>query len=230
MKKVSIIIPTFNEAENIAKTLQCAQTGTDIEIIVVDGGSEDKTIEIVRQMSANVIASPQLGRAAQMNYGAEKATGEILLFLHGDTRLPLGYDAEIRTILGKSGVVAGAFELKIDAPLRSLRWVERMVRVRSRFLQLPYGDQGIFLKTSTFKELSGFPILPIMEDFEFVRRLKRRGKIAIASLPVTTSARRWLKLGVVKTTALNQLIILAYFLGIPPDRLRSWYRGLSKSA
>lgn len=224
MKTISIIIPTFNEAANIEQTLQCAQRGSEIEIIVVDGGSKDKTIEIVRKLGANVILSSQPGRAVQMNMGAEQAKGEILLFLHGDTRLPLGYDEEIRTILGQSGVVAGAFELKIDSPLRSLRWVEIGVRMRSRFLQLPYGDQAIFLKTSVFQEIGGFPLLPIMEDFESIAQLKRRGKIAIASLPVTTSARRWLKLGVVKTTALNQLIILGYFLGIPPSKLRSWYR------
>jgi rSAM/selenodomain-associated transferase 2 len=159
-----------------------------------------------------------------MNAGAAVATGEILLFLHADTHLPTQFERLVRQALQNAGTVAGAFELKIDAQLRGLRLVERMVNVRSRFLSMPYGDQAIFLKATVFHEIGGFPDLPIMEDFELMLRLKRLGRITIVPAPVLTSGRRWQKLGVVKTTLINQLIIAGYFLGIPPAQLVRWYR------
>jgi rSAM/selenodomain-associated transferase 2 len=229
LSKISIIIPTLNEATTLDATLRCAQTGANIEIIVVDGGSQDHTVECARSRGLKVILSPQPGRAAQMNAGAAIATGDLLLFLHADTHLPPDYDRHVRAILSQPQVIAGAFALSIDAPLPSLRWVEKMVNARSRFLQLPYGDQALFLKTSVFEQLGGFPDLPIMEDFEFVRQLKRHGKIAIASVAVLTSPRRWLKLGVFRTTLINQAIVLGYFLGVPPVQLRQWYKGIRNS-
>jgi rSAM/selenodomain-associated transferase 2 len=221
---ISIIIPTLNEATQIAKTLQNAQTANDIEIIIVDAGSQDNTIECAQSLGVKVLISPQPGRAAQMNCGATQATGDILLFLHADTQLPPHYDCFIREALAQPGVIAGAFHLGIDSPESRLRWVEKMVSVRSRFLQLPYGDQALFLTRETFITCGGFPDLPIMEDFEFVRCLKRQGKIILLPASVTTSARRWQKLGVFKTTIINQIIVLGYFLGVSPQQLRDWYR------
>ncbi|MDY6783690.1 MAG: TIGR04283 family arsenosugar biosynthesis glycosyltransferase [Cyanobacteriota bacterium] len=226
MSKISIVIPTLNEARTLEKTIDRAQTGSNVEIIVVDGGSQDPTVEIARSRGVQTIVSPQPGRAAQMNAGGAIATGNILLFLHADTHLPPEYDKAVRAALSQPHVVAGAFELNIDSSLPSLRWVEKMVSARSRFLQLPYGDQALFLQTSLFEELGGFPNFPIMEDFEFVRHLKRRGKIAIVPTAVLTSPRRWLKLGVFRTTFINQAIVFGYFLGIPPTQLRRWYRGI----
>lgn len=221
---ISIIIPTLNEATQIATTLHHAQTADCVEIIIVDAGSQDKTVECAQNLGVRVFVAPQPGRAAQMNFGATQATGEILLFLHTDTRLPLGYDVLIREALANSDVVAGAFLLAIDGTQPGLRWVEKMVSWRSRFWQFPYGDQALFLTAQTFKDLGGFPDLPIMEDFEFIRSLKRQGKIAIAPAAVLTSARRWQKLGILRTTLINQLIVLGYFLGISPQKLRYWYR------
>ncbi|MCX7596885.1 MAG: TIGR04283 family arsenosugar biosynthesis glycosyltransferase [Fischerella sp.] len=221
--KISIIIPTLNEAEHIQAALTSIHPNTDVEVILVDGGSHDDTVEIARSFDVKIL-STTCGRAIQMNAGALAASGDILLFLHADTRLPIGFDVMVRTALAEPGIVAGAFALRIDAEMASLRLVEWGVNVRSHFLQMPYGDQAIFLTRKIFNDIGGFPELPIMEDFELIRRLKSQGKIALISVPVTTSARRWLQKGVWQTTLLNQIIIIAYFLGVSPERIRSWYR------
>ncbi|MFS0515249.1 TIGR04283 family arsenosugar biosynthesis glycosyltransferase [Nostoc sp. UIC 10607] len=221
--RISIIIPTLNEAGNIKEAIATTQPNTNIEVIIVDGGSKDDTIEIAESLGVKVISSSP-GRAAQMNTGAVAATGEILLFLHADTCLPIEFDDMVRTALQQPGTVAGAFKLRIDASLLSLRWVEWGINVRSHFFQMPYGDQAIFLTKAIFQEIGGFPELPIMEDFELMRRLKRIGQIVIIPTPVITSARRWLQKGVLKTTLLNQIVITAYLIGVSPERIRRWYR------
>ena len=221
--KISIIIPVLNEALAISTVIERLGDASDIEIIVLDGGSEDETVNIAKSFSIKVICTTP-GRASQMNAGAAMATGDILLFLHGDTILPTNFDTLIREILQDSQVIAGAFELRIDSQRRGVRLIERMVNLRSHFLSMPYGDQGIFLKTAVFHDIGGFPNLPIMEDFELIRCLRKEGKIAIIPAPVITSGRRWEKLGVVKTTLINQLIVAGYFLGIPPADLVGWYR------
>jgi len=222
--KISIVIPVLNEAKSLSSIL--AIQAPNIEIIVVDGGSQDETVEIAKSYGFKVLHS-DLGRAIQMNAGAEIATGEILVFLHADTQLPEGFDRMIRETLLTS--IAGAFELKIDSDLPGLRWVERGVNLRSRFLQMPYGDQAIFLQTETFHTIGGFPELPIMEDFEFVRTLRQKGRIAIVPHAVITSGRRWQKYGVLRTTIVNQIVILAYLLGVSPSQIRHWYRTGLKS-
>lgn len=224
--KISVIIPVLNEAATIQETLSEFPAVSGVEVIIVDGGSQDETVTLAQSMGMKVISAP-LGRASQMNAGAAVATGDILLFLHGDTRLPHEFDHWVRQILQEPGTIAGAFELRIDSEQRGLRWVERMVNWRSHFLALPYGDQAIFLKAAVFRDLGGFPELPIMEDFEFIRGLRRLGKIGIIPTPVITSGRRWQRLGVLKTTLINQLIIAGYYLGISPNRLVRWYRGKS---
>jgi rSAM/selenodomain-associated transferase 2 len=218
--KISIIIPVLNEAKAIALTINQAQNATAVEIIVVDGGSTDGTRQAANHVQ--VITTPP-GRAVQMNAGAAVAGGDILLFLHADTLLPVGFDTWVRQTLAQPRIMAGAFELKIDGQSPGLRLVEKMVNWRSRYCQMPYGDQAIFLKTTTFQELGGFPQQPIMEDFELIRRLQRQGKIAIAPFPVITSARRWQKLGILQTTLINQIVIVAYFCGVSPNRLAFWY-------
>lgn len=221
--KISIIIPTLNEAGNIKEAIAITQLSTNVEVIVVDGGSRDDTVKIAQSLGVKVISSSP-GRAMQMNAGAVAASGDILLFLHADTRLPTGFDEMVRTALQQSETVAGAFKLRINASLLSLRWVEWGVNVRSHFCQMPYGDQAIFLTKKVFQEIGGFPELLIMEDFELMRRLKRIGRIVIIPTPVLTSARRWLKKGVFKTTLLNQVVIIAYLLGFSPERIYRWYR------
>jgi len=230
LRRISIIIPTLNEAANLLPTLASTQNAPDTEVIVVDGGSIDETVDVARSWGIEVIPSAP-GRARQMNVGAARAMGEVLLFLHGDTCLPSGFDQYVRKILDRPGVVAGAFRLRIDANLPGLRIMERLVDVRSRPLQFPYGDQAIFLRPELFWDMGGFPEMPIMEDFELVRRLRRRGRIVTAPVPVLTSARRWKNLGIVRATFINYAIPLAYYLGASPSRLARWYgraRGIQK--
>ncbi|WRH65980.1 MAG: TIGR04283 family arsenosugar biosynthesis glycosyltransferase [Planktothrix sp. GU0601_MAG3] len=221
--KISIIIPVLNEAENIGLVTSTIQRAENIEIIIVDGGSQDNTVQIAQGLGVKVILTNR-GRALQMNTGAKIATGEILLFLHGDTQLPQGFETEIRKTFNNSNIIAGAFQLKIKAINWSLRFIETTVFWRSKYLQMPYGDQAIFLKATTFWEIGGFPEQPIMEDFEFIRRLNRLGKIEILSSSVITSGRRWQKLGILKTTLINQCMVIGYYLRISPTKLAQWYR------
>ena len=221
---ISIIIPTLNEAESIRSLLPELADLPGIELLVVDGGSTDNTVDIARSSGAEVlIASP--GRAEQMNTGAAAARGKIFLFLHCDTKLATGFAGQIRNTLRQPGISAGAFQLSINGKGFGLRILEHLVNFRSKILQMPYGDQGIFVTADMFFSVGGFPAQPIMEDFELMRRLKKRGKIEILSLAVSTSARRWKKLGLLKTTLLNQSIIIGYLLGVNPEKLAKWYRG-----
>ena len=241
MTKISIIIPVLNEAKTIKQVLANLESASNIEIIVVDGGSQDETVEIVKSLGIKILSTPP-GRAMQMNAGAAIATGDILLFLHADTLLPANFDRLIRQTLFNYAIenlhsqvgtwergnsenpIAGAFELAIDAEIAGIRLVEKMVNWRSHFFSLPYGDQAIFLKADVFRDMGGFPEIPIMEDFVFIRHLKKLGKIAIVNVPVITSGRRWQKLGIFKTTYINQMMIIGYFLGISPVKLARFYR------
>jgi rSAM/selenodomain-associated transferase 2/rSAM/selenodomain-associated transferase 1 len=222
-QKISIIIPVLNEAATIARTLSHLDGGDKLEVIVVDGGSSDETTELAGSRRAKVIQSNP-GKAVQMNTGAAAAAGDILVFLHADTLLPEDFSHQIVSALNQNGVAAGAFRLTIDSSGAGIRIIERMANLRSRFLRLPYGDQALFVRKTLFDEIGGFPDMPIMEDFILVRRLKRKGKIVIVPAAVVTSPRRWLHLGIFKTWLINQLIIIAYYLGIPPERLTRLYR------
>jgi rSAM/selenodomain-associated transferase 2 len=226
---LSIVIPTLNEAAVLAETLAAIGVDPNIEVLVVDGGSQDDTCSIAQSWGTKLLHSNP-GRAQQMNLGAQTAQNDILLFLHGDTLLPLHYYRLIVATINQPHTIAGAFDLTINAPDVSLRLVEWGVRLRSRLLQLPYGDQGIFLKRETFARIGGYPNLAIMEDYQFINNLKRLGQIAIVPIPVKTHPRRWQKLGILRTTVINQIMILGYHLGIPPEKLRAWYRWYNQSS
>ncbi|MBP0013999.1 MAG: TIGR04283 family arsenosugar biosynthesis glycosyltransferase [Roseofilum sp. SBFL] len=220
---ISVIIPVLNEVDQILSTVARVQQGKEVEIIVVDGGSTDGTVESLKQEGIKVIQTTP-GRGHQMNEGARNARGEYLLFLHGDTRLPREYDEWVRDILPQPEVVAGAFELRIGSENWGYRMVEWGVKWRSHLCQLPYGDQAIFLSRARFEQVGGFPELPILEDWHLIQSLKPLGKIAIAPLPVVTSARRWQRLGIWRTTAINQGVLIANFLGVDLHRIARWYR------
>lgn len=218
---VSVIIPTLNEERTLPTTLRSLPLSPATEVFVCDGGSTDRTCEVAESCGATVLRCGR-GRGLQMNAGAAVARGEILLFLHADARLPNDFADQVRSGLPAT-CAGGAFQLRIDHSHRLLRLVEFGTRLRSRWLQLPYGDQAIFVRGETFYSLGGFRDDPLMEDFEFCRRLSRRGRIALLDSAVTVSARRWLRLGVVRTTLWNQFIIAAWYAGVPPARLAKWY-------
>jgi rSAM/selenodomain-associated transferase 2/rSAM/selenodomain-associated transferase 1 len=219
---LSIIIPTLNEEQRIEETLSRIVGHADIEVIVADGGSEDATRTIAERMDARVIVT-SAGRGRQLNAGAAIASGDVLLFLHADCRLPDGYHDLIRSTLS-ARVIAGAFTLSIDGDRTGLRLIEQGVKLRSKLLGRPYGDQGIFLRSDWFFRMDGFPNWPILEDVELCRRIRKHGKISIASAAITTSARRWMKLGLWRTTMLNQICLIGFYLGVSPETLNRWYR------
>jgi rSAM/selenodomain-associated transferase 2/rSAM/selenodomain-associated transferase 1 len=223
VQNISIIIPALNEAAAIVRTFSNLEGVENLEVIVIDGGSIDETAELAGFRGATVIQSNP-GKALQMNTGAKAAAGDILVFLHADTLLPEGFSHQIVSALNQNGVAAGAFRLTINSTRAGIRIIERMANLRSRLLQLPYGDQALFLRKVLFEEIGGFPELPIMEDFILIRRLKRKGKIVIVPAAVVTSPRRWTHLGIFKTWLINQLIIIAYYLGFSPERLTRLYR------
>ena len=220
---ISIIIPTLNEEDTIGNLLSTLQEIPETELLVVDGGSTDRTVALAGSMGAKVLTAGP-GKASQMNAGAEAARSDILLFLHSDTILSPGFATQIVNVLQQPGVVAGAFSMAIAGRGVGLRLLEHLINFRSRALQMPYGDQALFMTTGVFSAVDRFPLLPIMEDFELVRKLRRRGKIRILPLKATTSARRWKKLGLLRTTLRNQGIIIGYFLGVSPEKLAAWYR------
>ena len=219
---LDVIIPTLNEAASITTTLAHIQNRPDVEVIVADGGSSDQTVELARATGATVVHCNQ-GRGRQLNAGAALASGEVLLFLHADTWLPEDFANHVWQTL-REGNSGGAFRLHIGDGGWMLRLIEFAANLRSRWLQLPYGDQAIFVNASDFFRLNGFQHWPLMEDYDFCRRLRKTGRIALVPSSVTTSARRWQRLGVLRTTLTNLACVVAFRLGVSPVTLASWYR------
>ena len=219
--KLSIIIPTLNEADILGNTLQSLKD-QPFEMIVVDGGSKDDTVGVARQYTSHVLIS-RTGRGIQQDIGAHQARGDVLLFLHADTILPLGYQHLIDQALAHPGVVFGAFRLRIHPPKPSLDLVAFMAILRSRLLKLPYGDQALFVRRAVYFQVGGFQDWPIMEDVDLVRRLNCAGSFKLARGFVQTSARRWQKENIVHTTLRNWSLIIRYCLGVSPHDLARHY-------
>lgn len=219
---LSVVIPVLNEARAIAHAIRQIQTSR-CEVLVVDGGSEDRTVDIARECGATVITGLR-GRARQQNAGAAEARGKTLLFLHADTSLPPDFDHQVFNTLMDHRVVAGAFRFKTDYDHWGMRLIEKSVQIRSRLFQMPYGDQALFLPRTTFEKAGGFPAVPIAEDLYLVRRLGRMGRVALAPGAAVTSGRRWRNLGVWRTTLINYLIAIGCIAGVNPHRLAPLYR------
>jgi len=219
---VSVILPALNEEAHIVETILSARN-PDAEILVVDGGSGDRTVEQAERAGAAVIRGPR-GRASQQNRGAAEARGGVLLFLHADTLLPEDYVTQVFETLIDRRVVLGAFRFKTDLDRPLMRGIEFTTNIRSRTLGLPYGDQALFVRKRHFQAVSGFPQLPVAEDLFFVQLMSKQGRIAIAPAHAITSGRRWNEVGVLRTTLINQLILAGFALGISPKTLARLYR------
>ncbi|MAG35669.1 MAG: glycosyltransferase [Dehalococcoidia bacterium] len=223
---VSVVIPTWRERENIDGLLS-SLGGDDrsVEIIVADAGSGDGTAERAGDHGSTRVTTSPRGRARQLNRGAEAARGEILWFLHADSRPPEGAVDLIRRTLDDSRISLGAFRFAIDSPRWRYRIIELGVRVRARWFGVPYGDQGFFLRRSAFEKVGGFRDIPVLEDLYLVRALKRQGRIAIVEASLPTSARRWEQLGAARVTLRNWKIIALDWAGVSPARLARVWRG-----
>lgn len=221
---ISIVTPVFNEAKIIGDTLGRLSLSEGEELIVVDGGSTDETVSIARQFTDKVFEA-RTGRARVMNLGAERASGDILLFLHADCELPENAFQIIRETLKDRGVTAGAFDLSIDAPGLRFRIIELGANLRAHVTNLLYGDQGMFLKKEVFNRIGGFANIPLMEDIEISLRLKRLGRIIFVKPAIKASARRWLQEGAVHTTLRDWMNAFLYtFLKVSPEKLMKYYR------
>lgn len=225
--KFSIIIPVWQEESVILRTIEHihSQQSTDsTEIIVVDGDPEGKTMEIARRKGVKT-AIANRGRGIQMNHGTALAVGNILIFLHADTRLPPDALGLIDNVMQDESYMAGAFDLAIDSEKIIFRLIEKAASLRSRLTRIPYGDQVVFMRKAVFNELGGFKNIPIMEDVEMMQRIKKRkGRIRIIERAVRASARRWEKEGIVYTTLRNWLLITFYLIGVKPEKLVRFYR------
>ncbi len=226
-QSLSVIIPTLNEENHIRQTLEHIGKISDGEVIVVDGGSEDNTAQIAKDFGAQVLSSSP-SRGEQLNAGASKASGDLLLFLHADTVPPENFSSLIRQAMKDPEVAGGSFALKIQPSTALIRYIERNVTWRTRLFRLPYGDQAIFVRASLFRLMGGYAEIPLMEDVEFVRRLRRIGKMAFIPVPVVTSSRRYAKTGAIRAILKNKLVLFGYYLKIHPTRLARFYYNKEK--
>jgi len=222
--RLGIVIPALDEADHLAVLLPEVLTRVPgADLVVVDGGSRDATREIVARMPAARLLEAPRGRARQMNAGARAVGGEALLFLHADTRLPDGAGAAIARALADPEVVGGRFDVTFDSRRPLFRVIAWCMNQRSRLSGISTGDQAIFVRRAVFEAMGGFANIPLMEDVEFTRRLKRRGVLAPLDLRVTTSARKWEREGPWRTIGLMWALRLLYAAGASPDRLHRWY-------
>lgn len=222
----SIIIPVLNEAAQINSIIEHLRkqiNETSSEIIVVDGDPQGSTVKTIQDKNITVFTTDK-GRGRQMNTGAAAAQGEILIFLHADTILPDNALEKINRVLQDRDYVGGAFDLKIDSDRLFLKYISVRASLRSRWNRIPYGDQAIFIRKKYFDQIGGYKEIPLMEDVDLMRRIKKDGKkINILPDRVTTSARRWESDGVFYTTLRNQVLIRLFYLGISPHRLAKYY-------
>jgi rSAM/selenodomain-associated transferase 2 len=221
---LAIVLPVLDEARNLERLLPelCARAPRS-DVVVVDGGSGDDSAAVVgRHAGVRWLTGPR-GRALQMNAGAGAAVGEVLLFLHADTRLPPDFADAIAVALEDPSVVGGRFDVRFDNPGAAFRMIATMMNVRSRLSGIFTGDQAIFVRRSIFESLGGYPAIPLMEDIELSRRLKQRGRVACLRERVTTSARKWERDGVLRTILLMWTLRFLYAVGVSPARLHRWY-------
>jgi rSAM/selenodomain-associated transferase 2 len=216
---ISVVIPTLNEERLLTAAIGSVRTEAS-EILVVDGGSTDRTRDVAAEAGARVLDAPR-GRGPQLDRGAREARGGWIVFLHADTRLEPGWGASIRGL--RDDVVGGAFRFALDTSRPGRRYTEWAVALRCRVLGVPFGDQAIFCRRRAYGEAGGFPHQPLFEDLAFVRRLRRLGPTVLLPSRALTSARRWERDGALVTTLRNNALILLFLAGVSPDRLAGLY-------
>ncbi len=222
-RSVSVVIPTLNEENTIARSIQSALRAGATEVIVSDGGSSDATLEKARSAGATAHSCDNL-RGKQMNCAANEATGDIVLFLHGDTLLPDGACKAVDQVLQR-GFIFGGFRIEFLESHPKLRLVSFMINLRTRVSRCPWGDQAQFMERARFLEEGGYREYPIMEDYEMAVRMKKKGPTIVLPLKVRTSGRRFLNKGVLRTAAINWGLIARYRKGADPGELAREYRG-----
>ena len=224
MTRLSIIVPTLDEAEHIAQSLQSLSMARSrgAEVIVVDGGSSDATVEAAAPGADRVLRAPR-GRASQLTAGARAASGDVLFFLHADSTAPEDVDLIVGDALAKGGASWGRFDVRIESRRRVLGVVATLMNLRSRLSGIATGDQGIFVSRPLFERVGGFPLLPLMEDIALSRKLKRISRPLCLRHKIVTSGRRWERRGVARTIWLMWRLRLAYYLGADPADLAPHY-------
>jgi rSAM/selenodomain-associated transferase 2 len=221
---LAIVIPALNEAANLSRLLPAlARDCPGAEVVVVDGGSGDDTATVVARQPGPRLLPSARGRAVQMNHGARATGGDTLLFLHADTRLPDGAARAIEQALAEPGVVGGRFDVRFDNDRPLFQIIAWFMNTRSRASGICTGDQAIFVRRADFEAIGGYPDIPLMEDIELSRRLKRRGTLCALRLRVTTSARKWEREGPLRTIGLMWALRFLHFCGVAPARLHRWY-------
>jgi uncharacterized protein len=222
---VSVIVPVLDDVRSLEHALESLGADSRVELIVVNAGARTPALIALEQAAPHVRWLTSLpGRGRQMNVGARSACGDWLLFLHADTRLPTGWVEELACAGRQSSVVGGSFSFRLDSARRWARALERGVAVRVRWLNLPYGDQALFVRRERFAALGGYRELPLMEDVDFVRRLRRAGRLHHSALPAVTSARRWEVDGWIRPSVENVILVLLFLAGVSPQTLATRYR------
>jgi len=219
---ISVVIPVLNEEKTIAASLRALTPLGPYEIIVVDGGSHDRTRDICGSFNIEAITS-EPGRARQMNHGARHASGDVLVFLHADTRLPPSAFHDIVTALGDPRYLGGRFDVELEGDHWMLKVIGRMISYRSRVTKVGTGDQALFVRREVFERMGGYPDIPLMEDIAFCRTLKGMGEVACLRSRVVTSARRWEVDGLWRTILRMWTLKSLYLAGVSPARLKQFY-------
>jgi rSAM/selenodomain-associated transferase 2 len=222
--RISVVVPTLDEAENLPAALAAlGEFALVREIIVADGGSRDDTVALARAASARIIDAPR-GRGSQLAAGARSATGDWLLFLHADCRLEAGWPDAVRSFLAapQAAGCAGYFTLALDDAARAARRLERIVAWRCRLLALPYGDQGLLISRALYDAVGGYAAIPLMEDVDLARRLGRAGLKPIGAT-ITASAARYRRDGYCRRSLRNLFCLSLYFAGASPTRIAKLY-------
>lgn len=227
---ISVIIPTLNEERSLPQSLACLSASAPTEIIIVDGGSTDRTLDLAQEFcsrtgNARIITAPR-GRASQMNEGAKASQGEVLLFLHADTQLPPHTERIVGLALTSPSVVGGRFDVRFDSSSPWSQVISSFMNRRSRLTGIATGDQALFVRREVFEALGGFSEIPLMEDIEFSRRLQQAGRIMALRDTVITSFRRWDTQGPLRTILLMWTLRFLYWAGVSPHQLARVYHSV----